>query len=1016
MTDDGKPDILFTGVAEHLSAFRRFPVALYRLQLNRSFTFRDAERLVPYLHGLGITDCYASPYLKARPGSLHGYDISDHNALNPEIGSEAEYNAFGQTLQRHGMGQVLDIVPNHMGIGESGNLWWMDVLENGPSSVYAPFFDIDWTPVKRELEDKVLLPILADQYGRVLENQELTLTYEEGAFFIRYQEYKLPIAPRTSTSILKHRLGDLSKTLGSNHPHLLEFRSIITALNNLPLRNEKDPERILERHREKEIIKRRLADLYRSSHQVRLAVVETLRVFNGEKGDPRSFDLLDALLDSQAYRLAYWRVAAEEINYRRFFDVNDLAAICMENPVVFEEAHKLIFRLVREGKVTGLRIDHPDGLFDPVRYFLRLQRTRFAQICRELLAREDGLSDEEREALERQALERFDQEWAGNPAAQAVRPLYLVVEKILGRGENLPETWPVHGTTGYDFLNVLNGIFVDPAAEKMMDDIYATFIHTRVNFQDLLYEKKKLLMHVSMSSEVNVLGHYLNRLSEKNRWSRDFTLNSLTDALREIIACFPVYRIYIDETGVKERDRTYIEAAVARAKRKNPAISASIFDFVQDVLLLKYPENSSAEDRREQLTFVMRFQQCTGPVMAKGLEDTTFYIYNRLVSLNEVGGAPEKFGISVSSFHRYNMERLERWPYALSATSTHDTKRSEDVRARINVLSEIPHEWRSRLARWSRLNRRKKIIVDGQPAPDPNEEYLLYQTLLGAWPLEPVRPEEYKVFVERIQGYMLKAVKEAKVNTSWINPNTAYDQAVLDFVAIILEDSLTNRFLADFRAFQRKIAQYGIYNSLSQTLLKIASPGVPDIYQGNEIWDFSLVDPDNRRPIDYDLRLRMLKGLQKAVAGAGEDLTRLAGELTETKEDGRIKLYVTCRALTYRRAHGELFGSGAYIPLEGVGAKKEHICAFARRSGNQIVVVVVPRFLTRLTRSPEGPPVGQQIWEDTWVVFPDPESGRQYRNIFTGETIETVERQGRLGLPLGSVFACFPVALLASPD
>jgi (1->4)-alpha-D-glucan 1-alpha-D-glucosylmutase len=609
-------------------------------------------------------------------------------------------------------------------------------------------------------------------------------------------------------------------------------------------------------------------------------------------------------------------------------------------------------------------------------------------------------------------LARYADKQKEPPSPLLIRPFYLIAEKILQKGESLPEDWPIYGTTGYEFMNALNGIFVESANEKLFDDIYTRFTRARIHFPDLVYEKKKLITRVSMSSEINVLGHQLDRLSEKNRWSRDFTLNSLTDAIREIIACFPVYRTYIDASGVKEHDRVYIEMAVARAKRKNPAISASIFDFVRDILLLKYLENSGEEDRAEQLNFVMKFQQCTGPVIAKGLEDTAFYIYNRLVSLNEVGGDPQRFGLSVSAFHRQNLERCERWPYSLSAISTHDTKRSEDVRSRINVLSEVPQEWRACLTRWSRFNKRKKVVLDGQPCPDRNEEYLLYQTLLGAWPMGPMGQAEYERFKERIRAYMLKAIKEAKVHTSWMNPNRAYDGAVLNFVSAILEDSPDNLFLEDFRALQRKVAHYGMYNSLSQTLLKVASPGVPDIYQGNEIWDFSLVDPDNRRRVDYETRSRMLKTLQTQMAAAGQHLAALARELVQTKEDGRIKLYVTYRALSYRRERKDLFAEGSYIPLEGVGNKKEHICAFARKRGNQTVIVVVPRLLTRLTLNSEEPPLGKEVWEGSCLVLLEEEVSRGYRNIFTGETVETTPWERKAGLPLEAVFASFPVALL----
>ncbi len=1014
MTDDRIAERIFEGILRDLSTLRRVPVATYRLQFQRAFTFADAAGLVPYLHQLGITDCYASPFLQTASGSSHGYDISNHNALNAEIGSEQDYDQLVAELNRHQMGLVLDWVPNHMGIAGNENAWWLDVLENGPSSPYAPFFDIDWSPVKAELRNKVLLPILGDQYGNVLENQELILTFQDGAFTVCYQDRRLPIAPRQYTQILRHRLDALSGRLGKDSPHFLELQSIITAFDHLPPPTETDPEKLIERKREKEIAKKRLFKLYGDSAEVQQFIEESVRTFNGEKGNPRGFDLMDALLAAQVYRLAYWRVAAEEINYRRFFDINELAAIRMEAAAVFRETHKRVFRLIRERKVSGLRIDHPDGLYQPREYFRRLQRGAFLAACQALFDASPERTCLDWTTVEEHLLRRYDEELAANPRSPLRRPFYVVAEKILSRGEQLPEDWLVDGTTGYDFLNQLNGVFIDASHAKAFDDLYARYIRARMDFQDLTYGTKKLIMLVSMSSEINVLGHQLNRISERDRLSRDFTLNSLTDALREIIACFPVYRTYVGESdpGIAEADRHAIERAVARAKRKNPATDESVFDFIRDILCLRLPGGSEERDQLERRDFVMKFQQCTGPVMAKGLEDTACYIYNRLVSLNEVGGDPERFGVSPSTFHRENAQRHETWPNAMLATSTHDTKRGEDVRARINVLSEVPDEWKAHLARWTKLNKKKKSLVDDLPAPDRNDEYLLYQTLIGSWPLKLMDQTAHEAFKERIQQYMEKAIKEAKVNTSWVNPHRHYDQAMRDFVDAILDDSQRNLFLEDFKVVARRIALYGIYNSLSQTLLKIASPGVPDMYQGNELWDFSLVDPDNRRPVAYDVRRQMLHMLRDRISGPGADIGALARELVQHKEDGRIKFFVTWRALTFRRENRELFLDGAYLPLEGSGSKREGICAFARRNHDRVVLAVVPRLLTRLTLTPEEPPLGEAVWLDSSLPVPDGKIGQRYRNLFTGDAVEVRERDGRAALPLSKIFSSFPVALL----
>ncbi len=991
----------------------RVPVATYRLQFNRGFTFADAERAVPYLHALGVSDLYASSYLTARPGSLHGYDITDHNALNPEIGTEEDFTALVDTLRARGMGHILDVVPNHMGIAAGSNRWWNDVLENGPSSPYAGFFDVDWDPVRRQLANKVLLPILGDQYGRVLENQELILEYTAGAFSLRYYDTVLPIAPRSATQILAHRLDTLTTALGEAAQPLQEYHSIITALTNLPARTERSPERIRERLREKEVIRRRLARLAEECEAVRASIRDTIRVFNGRRGDPRSFDLLDRLLDDQAYRLAYWRVAAEEINYRRFFDINELAAIRMENSAVFRETHRLILRLVEEGKVTGIRLDHPDGLFDPPGYFRALQLERARQTVRAAPASAETEPASDRQAAVAQAEELFERLCRPDPSQLGCRPLYLLAEKILAKGERLPSHWAIHGTTGYEFLNAIDGLFVDAANERAMTTAYVAFTGQRTPFADLAYESKQLIMQVSMSSELNVLGHALDRLSERNRHSRDFTLNSLTHALREVITCFPVYRTYIDghSPDVSLQDRACVEVAVAFAKRRNPTTNVSVFDFVRDTLLLRCPENADPTYQQDQLAFVQKFQQLTAPITAKGVEDTASYRYHRLVSLNEVGGAPDRFGISVEDFHQQCLARQEKWPASMSASSTHDTKRSEDVRARIHVLSEAPQAWRQAVSRWHRWNRRHLTEIDGRAVPDRNDEYLLYQTLVGAWPLASAGADEAAAFTSRIQEYMLKAAKEAKLNTSWINPHEAYDEALRRFVAGILAPERGNRFLADFVAFHEGIARLGMVNSLALTLLKIVAPGVPDFYQGTEIWNFSLVDPDNRRPVDYGVRASLLEGLQARIAEG--NLAGLAREVAERWEDGRIKLYAIHRALHCRRRSPDLFQAGDYVPLQTGGAVADRIVALARRRATGVVLAVAPRLVAALTDHGARLPLGADVWQDTWVEVPRDFPAAAYIDAFTGATVTVSPEDGRR-FAVGDLLSEFPIALLES--
>ncbi len=984
----------------------RIPVSTYRLQFNGQFGFSDARRIVAYLHDLGIGDIYASPYFKAAAGSLHGYDILDQNRLNPEIGTEDEYQALIDELQRWNMGQILDIVPNHMCIEGQGNAFWLDVLENGPSSVYARFFDIDWHPAKKELDNKILIPILGEQYGTVLENGELLLSYGDGSFFVSYHHHRLPIIPKTYSHILLLGIDALTQQLADTDLHLQELMSIVTALKHLPPITEQDPERIAERYREKEVVKRRLGELYQNSPAIREFIDGNVAAINGSKGLPRSFDLLDALLREQVYRISHWRVATEEINYRRFFDINSLGAIRVEDPEVFEETHRLVFALVAMGKVNGLRIDHADGLRDPEEYFKRLQEGCFLRLSGGIpgIPQPGGDGEEDRQAAIRQEYTRVV---AADPG---FRPFYILGEKILLKAESVPESWQIFGTTGYDFAIQANGLFVDAANAKPFESLYTRFIQRHIDFQAVVYEKKKLVMYVAMSSEINMLGHYLNRISEQNRHTRDFTLYSLIKSIVEVIANFPVYRTYINSLEVSERDRLYIESAIGRAKHRNPAISTSVFDFIREVLLLRFPEAMEEEHKAAWLDFVKRFQQITGPVMAKGVEDTAFYVYNRLVSLNEVGGSPERFGTPLEAFHGQNIERSRSRPLAMLATSTHDTKRGEDVRARINVLSEIPELWREGLSRWSRQNRRFKTMVNDTPAPDRNEEYFLYQTLVGTWPFCGPDHMEFTDFMLRIKAYMLKAMREAKVNTSWISPNIQHEEAVLAFIEAILTSAKHNRFINDFGLFQKVAADCGIFNSLSQTLLKITSPGIPDFYQGNELWDFSLVDPDNRRPVDYRTRKELLDDLIRMESAAG--LLATARAVAGSPNDGRIKLFLTFKALNFRRENREVFEGGGYLPLAVAGGCREHVCAFARTTGDSSIVVVVPRFCSRLKRDSDGLPLGPKVWQDTRILQPADSGHCSYSNVFTGEILGADRQEGQLSLALRDVLSVFPVALM----
>ena len=986
----------------------RIPSATYRLQFNCEFGFAAAAGIVPYLHELGITDVYASPYFKAKCGSQHGYDIVDHNACNPEVGCDEEYDGYVAALRAHEMGQILDIVPNHMCLESSDNRWWMDVLENGPGSLYNNFFDIDWYPVKQELMNKVLLPLLGDQYGAILENQELQIGFQSGAFCLNYYDHRFPIIPKTYGQILRHRLEELEQTLSPADPRYQELLSILTALEHLPSYTERDSQKVAERYREKEIVKRRLAALYQESAEIRQFIDGNVALFNGEKGVSASFDLLERLLRDQVYRITHWRVATEEINYRRFFDINSLGAIRMELHEVFEQTHRLLFTLIREGKVTGLRVDHADGLYNPSEYFRKLQSGCFLQVCLGAMQGDAGQEKDAQSPEEQIMRNYYDDVLAMDPQ---FKPFYIVGEKILNKGEKLPEDWPIFSDTGYGFVNLVNGIFVDSRNAKPFDGIYRRFTKTQLNFQDVVYEKKKLVMQSTMAGEINTLGHHLNTISEKNRHTRDYTLNSLIKALVEVIAFFPVYRTYINSMDVSERDRQYIEYAVSKARRRNPATNISIFDFIRDVLMLKFHPHMEVGQKREWLDFTMRFQQLTGPVMAKGVEDTAFYVFNRLVSLNEVGGSPDRFGVTIDAFHGQNIDRSKFRPHSMLATSTHDTKRSEDVRARINVLSEIPEMWRECVSRWSRLNRKNKVVVDGQPAPDRNEEYLLYQTLVGAWPLCGVSDPAFDRFRLRIRNYMLKALREAKVNTSWISPNTLYEDGVMFFIDTILNERSARNFLHDMASFQALTAQCGMYSSLSSCLLKMTAPGVPDFYQGTELLDYSLVDPDNRKQVDYDLRRNLLARLKEEEATFGARW--LLRDMLEKWPDSRNKLYLVSKVLPFRRARRELFDGGKYLPLELQGERSDNACAFERCNGDRVAVVVAPRFFVSLTNQGARYPLGEAVWGDTRVLLPfEGEEAGRYRNIFTGDVLEPARDDGVSTLQLAEVLAEFPVALL----
>lgn len=869
------------------------PNATYRLQFHAGFAFDAAIEIAEYLKALGVSHVYSSPYLQAAPGSMHGYDVVNHARVNKELGGAAAHERFTTKLRELGLGQVLDIVPNHMSIAGRQNAWWWDVLENGPSSIYAAYFDIDWQAPEERLRNKVMVPILGNHYGRALAAGEVSLVREGGSFVFRYFDHVLPMAPRSACGLLTAA----AERAGSNY---LAF--LANALDKLPAATEPGRASARMRHRDKEVLRALLTRLCAKDERIAEAIDACIANLNSD------VDALDALLEAQNYRLSFWRTAERELGYRRFFDVNTLVGLRAENPRVFRDTHCLPLEWIRRGSLDGLRVDHPDGLRDPEEYFARL--------------------------------------------AEAAPNAWIVGEKILESGEQLPR-WAVAGTTGYDFLNMLGGVFIDRRGEQPLTAFYKEFTGEKTSYPELALEKKHQVLREILGSDVNRLTAQFMDICERHRDHRDFTRHEIHHAIRETVACFPVYRTYVRaEAGhVSSEDRLCVDAAIGAAKAHRPDLDAELFEFLRSVLLLRTRGALESE-------FTMQFQQFTGPAMAKGVEDTVFYCYNRLVCLNEVGGDPGRFGISPDNFHAYCMDMERGWPATMLATSTHDTKRSEDVRARISLISEIPEAWTAAVGRWSAHNERHKR----NGWPDRNTEYLMYQTMLGAWPLTP----------DRLLAYMSKAIREAKRHTSWTSPQEPFERAVAHFVEAVLSNA---EFLMDFEAFVLPLIEPGRVQALSQVLIKLSAPGVPDLYQGTELWNLSLVDPDNRRPVDYALRKRLLAELD----------TLSTEEILAREAEGLPKLWTVRQAL---RVHNRL--GGTYTPIPVAGEKREHVIAFQRGD----VVCIAPRLLLSLGGD----------WGDTTLDLP----AGQWLNELSGAAVKTNRLQDLLSK--------FPVALLVRSD
>lgn len=990
------------------------PTGTYRLQFHQGFGFREAIAVVDYLAALGVSHIYASPLLQALPGTQHGYDVCDHAHFDTALGGDEGFSNFVRALHDAGLRLLMDIVPNHMAAHES-NSWWRDVLENGTRSAYWDHFDIEPKPSRPELLNKILLPVLSAPYGQALESGALRAVHSDGEFSLVFDGRLLPLAPESAVVILSKNLESLDHALGQNNVHVIELRSIISSLSHLSSDNSQAPSAVIARDQEKEVIRRRLRKVERASAEIRRFVEANVAYYN-DVANNDSVDAMDALLRAQSYRLSYWRTAADEINYRRFFDINELAAVCMERPAVFEASHRRVMTELVNGNLSGLRIDHIDGMFAPDEYLGRLQYALLARLIEQQIDCERECRSAATARLQpsnlAQILETVSQRLGLRPpttsdmqacgiavnvtevdssghsglAMAAAGPVFVLVEKILGADEPMPSNWPVAGTTGYDFVHDCDGLHLNPAGWQVLQRLYRRLTGDQRTFEQAAMECKSLILRMSMASELQMLAQRLDRIAQGRRHSRDFTFNTLRYALREILVCFPVYRIYPRAGIPSERDSRVVNLAVAAAKRRNPVVAPEVFDLISDLLLQAHPADAGPVEQQERSLFAGRFQQVTSPVTAKGVEDTAFYSHIPLVSVNEVGNDPSAPCVGVSAFHQNCALRRAAWPQTMLASTTHDSKRSEDVRARLHVLSEIPAAWHACVRRWRRWNRRLRRISPGTTEVSDTDEYLFYQTAIGIWPMTPPSETELQRIASRLTDYMEKATHEAKQVTSWINPNAEYDRAIAHFVAAALSVSTSQRFLADMQRFVGEVAPWGLYASLARLVLKMTCPGVPDLYQGQELWDFSLVDPDNRRPVDFEARRKMLEQVRQG------DVAEMATQAALHPSDPRLKLITTQRLLTLRRSLPMLFAEGDYVPLAAAGPASDHVIAFVRElvvgDVRQSLLVVVPRLvLSRVVSAyvHSWPhmrwPWPDELWGDTTIDLTS--IGSPVRCIFT---------------------------------
>ena len=903
------------------------PIATYRLQLTADFDFEAAAGVVPYLKALGITHLYASPFMKARKGSTHGYDIVDHTRLNPELGGEAGFARLTQVLKQNDLGLILDFVPNHVGVHFADNPWWLDVLEWGPASPHAVSFDIDWEQLPYRSRGGVLLPILGSSYGQALDRGEIELRYDaaEGSFSAWYFEHRLPIAPERYGEILRTIVREAAAEETEAGKAILALASRYKGLRR-PNRKEAPG----------------LKDELKSIAGGAEIISRGLSAYRAGEDRPQQTLALHHLLERQHYRAAHWRLASSDINYRRFFDVNTLAGIRVEDAGTFEAVHRLVKRLIAEGHLQGLRLDHIDGLRDPAQYFQRLRRlVRDAQ-------------------------------------GGEVRPFYTVVEKIIGDNEKLPSFSAVHGTTGYEWMNTITHALLDQRGLEPLDEIWRQISNQSPKLEPVLKDAKERVLETLLTSEFTVLSRLLARIANGHYSTRDYSADSLRQALELYVLHFPVYRTYLTSAGPTEHDRAVISDTIECARADWFAADDGIFDFLRDALTMDLvKQGRTAHGAPRVRRFALKVQQFTGPMLAKSLEDTAFYRYHRLLALNEVGGDPSANALTVDAFHAAMQERVDQWPHGMTATATHDTKRGEDARTRILALAEMPGEWASAVARWKILNAPHLVSQGDMRAPSATFEYMLYQALLGAW--QPSDPS----LRERLQAFAIKAAREGKQETSWLNPNVAYEEGLKTFIAQILDRSASGEFLELLDAFAKRIALLGTLNSLSQITLKATMPGVPDFYQGTEFWDLSFVDPDNRRPVDFAARASALAD------SAAPDWERLVQDYPS----GRLKLAWTRQLLKVRTGSADVFSFGDYQPLQVSGRDREHVIAFARRRGREAAIVAVTKHFAPFTQ-------GGRNW-------PVPDAFEGQLNI-EGYTVE----DGAKKLELSVLFRHLPVAVL----